>query len=163
MPHTIVLFIRYLFNKELKAEIKLKEYEGHRNDDPSVMQINSISKSESMVMAIQGQNEHVVNQGHASSAPRLNWKANPPCCKCGEKGHLARECPHAEKTAILRINPHQDANTPHLNAVGFILLPTTISSLSQTIIAEIPIFTETWQGVIDKLNKANQDSKLLSI
>ena len=44
--------------------------------DSSVMQISFIPQSASMVMAVQGQNAQLVNQGQTASEPRLNWKAD---------------------------------------------------------------------------------------
>ena len=44
------------------AEIKLKKYEGMNDDNPSVMQVNSVSQSDSIIIAIQGQGTQPVNQ-----------------------------------------------------------------------------------------------------
>ena len=94
-PSNHILFIKYIFNKEIKkevagaktiqtlrhamtlaqeAEIKLKKYDRLNDDDPSVMQISSILQSE--VMTIQGQNGQSGNQGKKTNAIRPSWKAN---------------------------------------------------------------------------------------
>ena len=56
------------------------------------MQVNADPHSEEL--AVQGQNglpgnTQGSNQIQDVNAPRLNWKENLTCCKCGEKGCLA--------------------------------------------------------------------------
>ena len=41
----------------------------------------------------QARNTQGSNQIQDVIVPRLKWKANLSCYKCGEKGHLAQECP----------------------------------------------------------------------
>ena len=69
-----------------QAEIKLKMYEGLNDDDPSVMQVSTLLHSE--LMAIQGQSDlprnTEDNQVQNTEDPRLNWKVNLTCIKCGE-------------------------------------------------------------------------------
>ena len=76
-----------------EAEIKLKNYESLKEDDPSVMQVSTASQLDSTVMAIQGQGMQAVNQNSNVNLPRPNWKATLTCYKCGKKRHLTKECP----------------------------------------------------------------------
>ena len=48
-----------------------KQYETVNDDDQSVMQINSVPHSESMIMAIQRQGAQPANQGESVTTPRL--------------------------------------------------------------------------------------------
>ena len=95
---TTVLFISHLLNSVIKkqvagtrpkqtlaeeAKIKLKMYEGLNDDDPSVMQINSVLQSD--VMTIQEQGTQPENQGQTAATLRIDWKANFTCYKCGQK------------------------------------------------------------------------------
>ena len=106
----IILFIRHLFNKEIKkqvvgtkniqtlrhamtlaqeAEIKLKKYKGSNDDDPSVMHVSVVPHSE--VLAVQRQssphgNNQDSNQIQHMNAPRLNWKQILYVISVEEKG-----------------------------------------------------------------------------
>ena len=40
------------------------------------------------------------NQDQIATVPRSNWKENLTCYKCGEKEHLARECPHTGSSVV---------------------------------------------------------------
>ena len=42
-----------------EAEIKLKRYKGLNNDDPPVRKVSTISQTDPMMMALQGQSVHV--------------------------------------------------------------------------------------------------------
>ena len=49
------------------------------------------------------------------NAPRLNLRVNLTCNKCGEKGHLAHECPHTGSSAITQRQQTPIANTQLAN------------------------------------------------
>ena len=75
-----------------ETEINIKKYGYINDDDPSVIQVSTVPHSE--VFAVQGQsslhgNNPYSNQIQYMNTPRLNWKANLTCYKCGEKWHLA--------------------------------------------------------------------------
>ena len=68
-----------------------------------------------MTMAIQGQNIQVGSQSQTASALRLNWKSSLTCYKCGEKGHLVRECPDTRNISTTENQSPQAANTQKFN------------------------------------------------
>ena len=129
----IIQTLRHAMTQAQEADIKLKNYEGSHNDDPSVMQTSSITQSE--IMAIQGQtvqpeNTWPVNQGPMLVTPRYNWKANLTCYTCGEKGYLARECPHTDNFAITQNESTLPVTTQQISSIGTNLFPATNPNLS---------------------------------
>ena len=81
-------------------EIKLKKYGGFNNDDPLVIQVNTIQQPDPIVMAIQDQGTQIRNQYPDGNISRLNWKTSLTCYMCGEKENLARECPHTAYATV---------------------------------------------------------------
>ena len=53
------------------------------------------------------------------------------------------------------------ANTQQANYIGPTLFPAPSTTLSQTITAETWVTVEIWQILMEQLNKANQDNKLM--
>ena len=178
----IILFIRYIFNKEIKkqvagtqsiqtlrhamilvkeAEIKLKKYEGLNDDDPSGMPVSTMPQGDPTVMAIQGQGIQTGNQNAKGNVARLNWKVNLACYKCGKKRNLARECPYTGNAAGSQPQSSQTVNPSQTKPSGSNLLVALNPSLSQTIAAEIPISTELRWIFMSQINKAQQDNKPL--
>ena len=76
------------------------------------------------------------------NAPRLNWRANLTCYKCGEKGILAQEYPHIGTLAIDQRQQTPIANTQQANYTGPTLFPAKNSTFFQTITAETPIMSD---------------------
>ena len=58
------------------------------------MRVNAIPQIDQGVMDIKNQSWEADNQNANGNVTRLKWKVNLTCCKCGSKGHLARECSH---------------------------------------------------------------------
>ena len=109
-------------------------------------------------MTIQGQGIQKRNQNLNTSLLRLNWKANLTSYKCGEKGYLARECPHTGNAATVQSQSSQTIMTSQITHSGPTLLPAIHLTLSPTITTETHISAELWQILRDQLIKVNQDN-----
>ena len=58
----MILILRQAVTLAQEAEVKLKKYESLSDDDSLVMQIHSVSQSESMIRANQGQMHRLQNK-----------------------------------------------------------------------------------------------------
>ena len=67
------------------------------------------------------------------AVPRLNLNANLTCYKCGEKGHLAQECPHTGSSAVAQRQQTPIVHTHQTSCAGPTLFPIRNPTLSQTI------------------------------
>ena len=80
---------------------------------------------------------------------------------CGDKGHLARECPYTGNAVVSPPQATQSPTASLTNPTRITLVLATNHTLSQTITVITPISAEFWQILMDELNKTNQDNKLL--
>ena len=91
------------FDSPLAAERKAKKFEGLTDDDPSVTaitarrQVNQVTattqREQTPVMADLNQ---IVGDGMQPTNTAFNrQKFHNNCCKCGERGHYARQCPQS--------------------------------------------------------------------
>ena len=68
-----------------RSQNKAKKDEGLNDDEPSVIHLSTMCKSYLVAMAIQSQVVQAGNKNTNVNMPRLNWKANYTCHKCGNK------------------------------------------------------------------------------
>ena len=110
------------------------------------------------MLAVQGQsslhgNDPDSNQRQDMNGARLNWKANITCYKCGDKGHLAQECPHIGSSAIAQRKQTAKVYIQQANYTGSNLFPATESTFSQIITSETSITSEILLTLMEQLNR----------
>ena len=78
------------------------------------------------------------------------------------KGVLTEECLHTGSSALAQRQQTPIVNTQQAGCTGPTLLPATNPILFPTMCAETPMTAEIWQTLMEQLNKANQENKLLN-